>query len=97
MCPMCLLPKLFLFDDGEVPPELCAHRTFNLHRVPEIARYLVLNRTSYVALSAITTASRISKPKSNIRLTANLLKTHMGLNLTSEEHALEQNLVANRG
>ena len=53
MCPMRLLPKLFVFDDEEVPPELRAQRTLNPQRVPEIARYLVRNRDNYV-VSALT-------------------------------------------
>ena len=53
MCPMRLLPKLFVFDDDEVPPELRAQRTLNRRRIPEIARYLVKNRYSYV-VSALT-------------------------------------------
>lgn len=53
MCPMRLLPKLFVFDEDEVPPELRAQRTLNRHRVPEIANYLINNRTSYV-VSALT-------------------------------------------
>ena len=53
MCPMVLLPKLFVFDDEEVPAELRAQRTLNRHRVPEIARYLINNRTNYV-VSALT-------------------------------------------
>ena len=53
MCPMRLLPKLFVFDDDEVPPELRAQRALNRQRVPDIARYLVQNRDSYV-VSALT-------------------------------------------
>lgn len=53
MCPMRLLPRIFVFDDEEVPPELRAQRTLNRQRVPEIARYLVENRHSYV-VSALT-------------------------------------------
>ena len=53
MCPMRLLPKLFVFDDEEVPPELRAQRTLNPHRIPEIAKYLIDNRSSYV-VSALT-------------------------------------------
>ena len=53
MCPMRLLPKIFVFDDDEVPPELRAQRTLNRLRVPEIAQYLVENRGSYV-VSALT-------------------------------------------
>ena len=53
MCPMKLLTKIFVFDDEEVPPELRAQRTLNRHRIPEISRYLVDNRHSYV-VSALT-------------------------------------------
>jgi DNA sulfur modification protein DndB len=53
MCPLRLLPKLFRFDDEELLPELRAQRTLNKGRVPEIARYIVENKKSYV-FSAIT-------------------------------------------
>lgn len=53
MCPLRLLPKIFRFDDEELLPELRAQRTLNKGRVPEIARYLIDNKKSYV-FSAIT-------------------------------------------
>ncbi len=53
MCPLRLLPKLFQFDDEELLPELRAQRTLNKGRVPEIARYIVDNKSSYT-FSAIT-------------------------------------------
>ncbi|WP_186132753.1 DNA sulfur modification protein DndB [Burkholderia gladioli] len=53
MCPMRLLPKLFLFDEEELVPELRAQRTLNRARIPEIARYIVDNKDSYT-FSAIT-------------------------------------------
>ncbi|CAE6813050.1 hypothetical protein R69927_00283 [Paraburkholderia domus] len=53
MCPMRLLPKLFLFDEEELVPELRAQRTLNKARIPEIARYIVANKNSYT-FSAIT-------------------------------------------
>ncbi|WP_186150783.1 DNA sulfur modification protein DndB [Burkholderia gladioli] len=53
MCPLRLLHKLFIFDDEELVPELRAQRTLNKARVPEIARYIVDNRDSYI-FSAIT-------------------------------------------
>lgn len=53
MCPMRLLPKIFVFDDEEIPAELRAQRTLNRARVPEIARYLVENPSNYV-VSALT-------------------------------------------
>jgi DNA sulfur modification protein DndB len=53
MCPLRLIPKLFLFDDEELVPEVRAQRVLNRSRIPEIADYLVRNRDSYV-FSAIT-------------------------------------------
>lgn len=53
MCPMGLIPKIFRFDDEEVPPELRAQRVLNRNRVPEIANYLVENRSGYI-VSALT-------------------------------------------
>ena len=53
MCPLRLLPKIFLFDEEELVPELRAQRTLNRQRIPEIARYITDNRGSYV-FSAIT-------------------------------------------
>ena len=53
MCPMRLLPKMFVFDDEDLPPELRAQRTLNRHRIPEITQYLVDNPDGYV-VSALT-------------------------------------------
>jgi DNA sulfur modification protein DndB len=53
MCPLRLIPRLFVFDEEELVPELRAQRTLNKARVPEIARYIVDNVTSYV-FSALT-------------------------------------------
>lgn len=53
MCPLKLLPKIFLFAETSLPPELRAQRTLNSARIPDIARYILENRTDY-AFSAIT-------------------------------------------
>lgn len=53
MCPLKLIPKIFLFDEEELPAELRAQRTLNQSRIPDIANYLVHNPESYV-FSAIT-------------------------------------------
>lgn len=53
MCPLRLLPKLFLFNEDEMVPELRAQRQLNKARLPELARYVVQNPTDYV-FSAIT-------------------------------------------
>lgn len=53
MCPLRLLPKIFLFDEEELVPELRAQRSLNRARLPEMARYVLDNREGYV-FSAIT-------------------------------------------
>lgn len=53
MCPLRLIPRLFLFNEAELVPELRAQRQLNKQRLPEIARYIADNRESYV-FSAIT-------------------------------------------
>jgi len=53
MCPLRLIPKIFLFDEEELVPELRAQRILNRARVPDIAHYILENRNTYV-FSAIT-------------------------------------------
>lgn len=53
MCPMKIVPKIFLFNEEEVPPELRAQRALNRTRIPEISSYLIDNPGSYI-LSALT-------------------------------------------
>ena len=63
MCPLKLIPKIFLFDEDELTPDLRAQRTLNRTRIPEMSRYLIQNRKDYV-FSAIT-ASVSGKTKFN--------------------------------
>ena len=53
MCPVRLIPKIFVFDEEEVPPQLRAQRTLNKSRIPEIASYLIENDFDYT-LSSLT-------------------------------------------
>lgn len=53
MCPLRLIPRLFVFDEEELPPEMRAQRTLNKSRVPEIARYVLDNPKDYT-FSALT-------------------------------------------
>ena len=53
MCPLRLIPRIFLFDEEELKSELRAQRTLNKQRVPEIARYIVQNPKGYT-FSALT-------------------------------------------
>lgn len=53
MCLLSLIPKLFLYDEEELVPELRAQRTLNRGRIPEMTRYVVENSEDYV-FSALT-------------------------------------------
>lgn len=53
MCPLGIIPKIFLFDEVELSPELRAQRYLNKNRIPEIARYILNNEDNYV-FSALT-------------------------------------------
>src|ERR1051325_7984868 len=53
MCPLRLIPKIFLFDDDELGPEVRAQRVLNKGRLPALTRYIVDHPTDYV-FSALT-------------------------------------------
>ena len=53
MCPLRLLPKLFIFNEEGLAPEFRAQRRLNRARIPRMARYVLENRETY-AFSAIT-------------------------------------------
>src|SRR5689334_802903 len=46
MCPLRLIPRIFLFNEEELVPELRAQRVLNKGRIPEMVRYIVGNRES---------------------------------------------------
>jgi DNA sulfur modification protein DndB len=53
MCPLKVIPRIFMFDEEELTAELRAQRTLNRARVPEIAAYIVENPRDYI-FSSIT-------------------------------------------
>src|SRR5262245_1838464 len=53
MCPLKVIPKVFLFDEEELTAELRAQRALNRTRIPQIARYIVENPRDYI-FSSIT-------------------------------------------
>ncbi|RKS78666.1 DNA sulfur modification protein DndB [Actinomadura pelletieri DSM 43383] len=53
MCPLRLIPKIFLFDEDELAPDVRAQRVLNKGRLPALTRYIVDNPQDYV-FSAIT-------------------------------------------
>jgi DNA sulfur modification protein DndB len=52
-CPLRIIPKIFMYDEEEVPAELRAQRTLNKSRIPEMTRYLLDSPKDYV-FSALT-------------------------------------------
>jgi len=53
MCPLKLIPKILIFDEEELHPKMRAQRVLNKARIPEIAKYILENPSSYV-FSALT-------------------------------------------
>jgi DNA sulfur modification protein DndB len=48
MCPLKIIPKLFVFIDYDLPPELKAQRTLRESRIPAIKNYILNNPTDYI-------------------------------------------------
>lgn len=57
-CPLRIIPKIFSFDENEVPPELRAQRTLNKLRIPDMVRYILDNPKDYV-FSALTASINV--------------------------------------
>lgn len=55
MVPLRLIPKIFLFDEEEVPAEHRAQRILNKSRIPDITNYIIENHKDYV-FSSLTAA-----------------------------------------
>lgn len=53
MCPIRIIPKIFLFDEEEIPPEHRSQRILNKSRIPELTNYIIENENDYV-FSSIT-------------------------------------------
>ncbi len=55
MIPLKLVPKLFSYNEEDVPDIMRSQRILNVSRIGEIAKYITQNKTSYV-LSSLTVA-----------------------------------------
>lgn len=53
MCPLKLIPKIFHFNEEDVPAKMRAQRTLNKTRIPEISSYIINNPKEYI-FSSIT-------------------------------------------
>lgn len=48
MCPLRLVPRLFQFNEEDVPPSMRAQRVLNSARIPALASYMTDNTNSYI-------------------------------------------------
>ncbi len=53
MCPLKLIPSIFVFNEASIPAELRSQRVLNKARIPEMSSYLINNNSDYV-FSSIT-------------------------------------------
>lgn len=79
MCPLRLIPRIFLFDEEELTPELRSQRSLNKARVPEMARYLSDQPNNYVfsALTASVDADMTFEPSSELNNSLGILRIAM--------------------
>ena len=48
MCPMKIIPKLFIFNEFDLPAEIRAQRTLRAARIPAITNYIINNPKDYL-------------------------------------------------
>ncbi len=79
MCPLHLIPKIFLFDEEEVAADVRAQRSINRSRLPDITRYLLENSEDYVfsAITASVDGALRFEPFSEEEATRNLGTLHV--------------------
>ncbi|MGE5474816.1 MAG: DNA sulfur modification protein DndB [Ignavibacteriales bacterium] len=67
MCPLKVIPKIFLAIDNDLPPEFRAQRILNSARIPEITNYIIDNPDDYVfsSLTASVDGDMSFKPYSD--------------------------------
>ncbi len=61
MCPLKIIPKLFIFNDYEIPPELRAQRILKESRIPAITNYILNNPDNYTFSSLTASVDGIMK------------------------------------
>ncbi|SFK53920.1 DNA sulfur modification protein DndB [Methylophaga sulfidovorans] len=71
-CPLRIIPRIFMFDEDELPADLRAQRTLNKSRIPEMVNYLVNNPNDYI-FSALT-----ASVGSEVRFKENIDSTNVG-------------------
>jgi len=61
MCPLKIIPKLFIFNDYDLPPELRAQRILRESRIPAIKNYILSNPDNYIFSSLTASVDGVMK------------------------------------
>ena len=61
MCPLKIIPKLFIFNDYDIPPELRAQRIMKDSRIPAIKNYILNNPEDYTFSSLTASVDGVMK------------------------------------
>ena len=61
ICPLKIIPKLFIFNDHDIPPELRAQRTLRESRIPAIKHYILNNPDNYIFSSLTASVDGLMK------------------------------------
>ncbi len=61
MCPLKIIPKLFIFNDYDIPPEIRAQRVLKESRIPEIKNYILNNPKDYTFSSLTASVDGVMK------------------------------------
>ena len=61
MCPLKIIPKLFIFNEYDIPPELRAQRIMKDSRIPAIKNYILNNPDDYTFSSLTASVDGIMK------------------------------------
>lgn len=61
MCPLKIIPKLFIFNDYDIPPELRAQRVLKESRIPVIKDYILNNPKDYTFSSLTASVDGVMK------------------------------------
>lgn len=48
MCPLKIIPKLFIFNEEELPPQMRAQRNLQSTRIPSLTQYILDNPQDYI-------------------------------------------------
>ncbi|WP_291412039.1 DNA sulfur modification protein DndB [Devosia sp.] len=74
MCPLGLVPKIFVFNETGLTAQQRSQRQLNRGRIPQITKYLVENKTDYVfsAITASIDGEAVFMPNASDDLTGTL-------------------------